>query len=108
MNSRTMSKLARARRVRNGLMGALLAMYSIRLKNFSALEIWRNLVQIKDCWWIILAASETKEERPNERKVDDLLTAAIDRYLRKYRPVLARRDDPPSALWLSSKMMEIL
>ena len=43
MNSRTMSKLAR-RRVRNGLMGALLAMYSIRLKNFSALEIWRNLV----------------------------------------------------------------
>lgn len=101
-NSRTMSKLAQARQARNGLMIALLAMYPIRLKNFAALEIGRSFVEIKDSWWIILAASETKEARFDERKVDDLLAAALDRYLQDYRPVLARGDDARSALWLSS------
>src|ERR1035438_7230048 len=41
-NSRTMSKLAQARQVRNGLMVAMLALYPIRLKNFASLEIGRS------------------------------------------------------------------
>ena len=71
-----LSELARARRVRNGLMVALLAMCPIRLKNFAALEIGRSFVEIKGKWWIVLAASETKEERPDERPVDDMLKPA--------------------------------
>ena len=102
-NSRTMSKLAQARQVRNGLMVVMLAMYPIRLKNFASLEIGRNFVEIKGSWWIVLSASETKEGRPDERRVDDLLVPALGRYLTKYRPVLVGEDQSAvAALWLSS------
>jgi site-specific recombinase XerD len=100
--SPNLSRLALARQVRNGLMVALLGMCPIRLKNFAALAIGRSLVQIKGRWWIVLAAAETKENRPDERPIDELLTPVIDRYLSQYRPVLARTDNPISALWLSS------
>ena len=100
--SRTMSKLAQARQARNGLMVAMLAMHPIRLKNFAALEIGRNIVEIKGAWWIVLSASETKEGRPDERRIDDLLQPALDRYLKKYRPFLAGADQSTTALWLSS------
>jgi integrase len=85
----------------NGLMVALLALCPIRLKNFVALEIGRSFVQIHGTWWIVLSAWETKENRPDERPIDELLTPVIDRYLGQHRPVLARTDNPPSALWLS-------
>jgi integrase len=102
-NSREMSKLGRARQVRNGLMVAMLAMHPIRLKNFAALEIGRSLVEIKGSWWIVLSASETKEGRPDERRIDDLLQPALDRYLKKYRPLLPGADQSTvAALWLSS------
>jgi len=101
-NSRRMSKLGQARQVRNGLMVAMLAMHPIRLKNFAALEIGRSLVEIKGSWWIVLSASETKEGRPDERRIDDLLQPALDRYLKKYRPILAEADQSTTALWLSS------
>jgi len=101
-NSRKMSKLGKARQVRNGLMVAMLAMHPIRLKNVAALEIGRNLVEIKDSWWIVLSASETKEDRPDERRIDDLLKPVLDRYLKKYRPWLAGADKSTAALWLSS------
>jgi hypothetical protein len=59
-NSSTMSKLAQARQVRNGLIVAMIALHSIRLKNFADLEIGRNFVEIKGSWWIVLSASETR------------------------------------------------
>ena len=99
-NSQKMSKLSQARQVRNGLMVAMLAMHPIRLKNFADLEIGRNFVEIKGSWWIVLPASETKEGRPDERRIDDLLHPALDRYLRKHRPVLVSADNPTPALWL--------
>jgi integrase len=101
-NSRKMSKLGQARQIRNGLMVAMLAMHPIRLKNFADLEIGRNFVEIKGSWWIVLPASETKEGRPDERRIDDLLKPALDRYLKKYRPFLAEADQSAKALWLSS------
>jgi integrase len=99
--SSTLTRLARACQVRNGLMVALLALCPIRPKNFAALEIGRSFVKINGTWWIVLSASETKEKRPDERPINELLTPAIDRYLGQYRPVLARADNPNSALWLS-------
>jgi site-specific recombinase XerD len=100
--SSTLTELARACQVRNGLMLALLAFCPIRRKNFAALEIGRSFVKIKDRWWIVLSASETKEKRPDERPTNKLLTPAIDRYLSQHRPVLARSNNPSTALWLSS------
>lgn len=102
-NSSTMSKLRQARQVRNGLMVAMLAMHPIRLKNFAALEIGRNFLEIKGSWWIVLPGSETKEGRPDERRIDEVLERALERYLTKYRPVIAERaDTSTTALWLSS------
>ncbi len=101
--SPNMTKLARATQVRNGLMVALLAFCPIRRKNFTALEIGRSFEKIRGKWWIVLSASETKEKRADERPVDELLTPIIDRYLDQHRPVLARTDNAPSALWLSAK-----
>jgi integrase len=97
-----LTELARACQVRNGLMVALLALCPIRRKNFAALEIGRSFVEIHGTWWIVLSAAETKENRPDERPIDELLTPLIDRYLSQHRPVLGRTDNPPSALWLSS------
>ncbi len=98
-----MTELNRACHVRNGLMVALLALCPIRRKNFTALEIGRSFVKIKNHWWIVLPASETKEKRADERPIHELLTSAIDRYLGQYRPVLARSDQPAQRLWLSAK-----
>ena len=101
-NSRTMTKLAQARQVRNGLMVAMLGFHPIRRKNFAALEIGRSFVKIRGRWWIALSAAETKEKRADERRINKLLLPFIDRYLDQYRPVLARSDNPPAALWLSA------
>ncbi len=96
------SALARARQFRNGLMVALNAFHPIRLKNFAALEIGRSFKKVNNSWWIVLSASETKEKRPDERPVDPCLNPCIDRYLDVHRPVLARTDNAPASLWLSS------
>ncbi len=88
--SEHMTKLRRACQARDGLMVALLALCPIRRKNFAALEIGGSFAQIKDQWWILLAASDTKERRADERAVDELLTPVIDRYVTEHRPILAR------------------
>jgi integrase len=81
---------------------ALLALCPIRLKNFAVLEIGRTFVPVNETLWIVLAASETREGRPDERPVKDYLKRWIDGYLTTHRPVVARTDDAPSSLWLSS------
>jgi hypothetical protein len=59
------------------------------LKNFASLKIGRNFVEIKGSWRIALSAAEPKEDRPDERRIDDLLQPALDRYLKKYMEVVA-------------------
>jgi site-specific recombinase XerD len=102
-NSQTMTKLAQATQVRNGLMQAMLGFHPIRRKNFAALEIGRSFVKIRNRWWIILSAAETKENRADERRVNKLLVPFVDRYLDLHRPVLVRPGSRLSALWLSSR-----
>ena len=80
--------------------GGVARMCPVRPKNFAALEIGRSFVKINGTWWIVLSASETKEKRPDERPINELITPAIDRYLGQYRPVLARAGNSSSALWL--------
>ena len=100
--STSLSPLVKARQFRNGLMVAMLALHPIRLKNFASLEIGRNLANIDGWWWITLSAAETKEVRPDERRIDDAIAPALSKYLTKYRPVLARESRQSGALWLSS------
>jgi integrase len=100
--STSLRPLGKARQFRNGLMVAILALHPIRLKNFASLEIGRNLVNIDGCWWIVLSAYETKERRPDERRIDEAVAPGLSDYLKKYRPVLARENCQSAALWLSS------
>jgi len=78
----------RAVMARNGLMLALLALCPIRLRNYAALEIGRSFVYVDGTWWIELR--DTKSGRPDQRPVPTFLTAFVERYLRMYRPILAR------------------
>lgn len=94
--------LRRATMYRNGLMVALLACCPIRLKNFAALALGQSLHQIDDSWWIVLTATDTKERRPDERRVPDFLSASLERYRSHYRVILGRSDNPPGSFWLSS------
>jgi integrase len=96
------SVLYRARQFRNGLMVALLALHPIRLKNFSSLDIGSTLRKCNGTWWIVLAGSDTKERRPDERSIDPVLAGCVDRYLDIHRQVLARNNDVSTSLWLSS------
>jgi integrase len=98
-----LTKLRRARQYRNGLMIALLASCPIRLKNFAALTIGRSLVEAGGDWWIVLGATETKEGRPDERRIPAFLTEHIQRYLGEHRAALASQEDRSGALWLSSR-----
>lgn len=100
--STALSVLGKARRFRDGLMVAMLAIHPIRLKNFASFEIGRNLVSINGAWWITLSSAETKENRPDERRIDETIAPALGKYLSKYRPALARKDGQSRALWLSS------
>lgn len=75
----------RTKLFRDGLMLALLAVCPIRLKNFTALRIGTTLRKIEDCWFITLAATDTKTGRTGERKCPEYLTPAIEHYLSVYR-----------------------
>lgn len=94
--------LQRATKYRNGLMIALLACCPVRLKNFTKLTLGESLRQVDGSWWIVLGATETKEKRPDERRVPDFLSANIDRYRSRYRPILGRSDNSVAGFWLSS------
>jgi integrase len=93
----------RARKVRNGLMLALLAICPTRPKNFAALEIGRTFKQVRGRWWITVPATETKSRRREERPVAVWLNPFINLYLDEARPTLltgSLRDT--NALWIST------
>ncbi len=91
-----------ARIVRNGLMIALLAQCPIRLKNFASLELATTFKNDKDAWWITLSRRETKNQRPDDRRVPELLYPAINIYLGQSRPNLLAKGVDTNALWISS------
>jgi hypothetical protein len=76
--SNHLTELGRARLARDGLMIALLALCPIRLRNLAELCVGCQLSLIGETWWIILAADETKSERPDERPVPEIIAEAID------------------------------
>ena len=98
--STNLTELARARLVRDGLMIALLALCPIRLRNLADLRLGQHLRKIGETWWIILTASETKSNRPDERPVPEVLTTFIDRWVDHWRRFFRGAAD---AVWPSIK-----
>jgi integrase len=93
----------RARKVRNGLMLALLTICPTRRKNFAALEIGKTFKHVGGRWWVTIPATETKSRRREERPIALWLNPYINLYLDKARPVLltgALQDT--NALWIST------
>lgn len=93
------TQLARARLVRDGLMIAILSVCPIRLKNFAALHLGKQIQRIDGVWWIMLSATETKSRRPDERPLPSFLTEPIDHWIALWSQ---RFPDPGDAFWPSS------
>ena len=86
---------------RDGLMIALLALRPIRLRNLTALEFGRTLLQNPAGWCITIPAEETKTHRKIEVEWPSALVAALATYLELHRPVLLH-GSTAKALWIGS------
>jgi len=72
---------------RDGLMVAMLAARPVRMRNYSAIVIGRNLVCIDGSrWHLFFANDETKTHRALEFQLPDDLTGYVERYLAEFRP----------------------
>jgi hypothetical protein len=85
-----------ARRARNGLMIALLALRPMRHKNFSELTLGSTFRHLDGTWWIVLEAGDTKAGRIDEKRVPQDLIPLVERYLTVYRPILFAQEDKAS------------
>jgi len=93
---------------RDGLLIALLAARPLRLRNFAALALGRNVMRRGEAWWIEVGVTETKTGEPIELPWPQGLTTSLEFYLSEIRPHLAkrrgRRTRPAGdALWLSTE-----
>lgn len=74
---------------RDSLMLALLAARPLRVKNFSALELGRHLVQTQDNWLLNIPAVETKTHQPVSFDLPEPLLPWFNRYLSEVRPLFS-------------------
>ena len=77
---------------------AFLALRPLRLRNFTALTLGDSLQRQGNCWWIVLAAEDTKNRRPLELPFPDPLVPALEHYLAQVRPWLLGSPGPPGRL----------
>lgn len=82
----------RACRYRDALMIAMLATRALRRRNFAGIIVGQHLGKIDDRYILLFDGSETKNHRPIEMALPDILTGHIDRYLEVYRPILHGED----------------
>jgi site-specific recombinase XerD len=80
---------------------ALLALRPIRLRNLTALELGRTLLQNPAGLCITIPAEETKTHRKIEVEWPSALVAALATYLELHRPVLLH-GSTAKALWIGS------
>ena len=78
----------RATRYRDGLIIALLAARPLRIRNFAALEIGRQIVENSDGFMIHVPADEIKTHTELEFSLPADLTGPMRHYLAVYRPLL--------------------
>ena len=97
-----MTPIESARRYRDGLMIALLALCPLRLSNFSGLALGESLVAIDGGWSIAIDRRESKRRRPIEMQLPEALLPYLVHYLERYRPCFTDAESGRS-LWLSSR-----
>lgn len=95
-------KHERARRYRDGLLIALLAMIPLRRRSLTSLQIGRHLRQVAGHYVVELEAEDTKSGHTIEFDVPGALTSRLTVYLERYRPLFPR-SATETGLWLSSK-----
>lgn len=78
--------------LRDGAMIALLAACPLREKNFARLELGRSIKFENSCWWIMLAAGETKSGRADTRTAPNVVVPLLETYLRLARPKLMKAE----------------
>lgn len=92
---------------RDGLIIALLALRPMRRKNFAALKLDVNVIEVNGIWRLRLSPDETKTHNRIDVAWPDDLIGPLEIYLAVHRPVLmsiAGRWQKPiaDALWVSS------
>jgi len=91
-----------AYKARDALMMALLASRPIRLANFAAIRLDKNLIRNGAGFTLTFDAHETKERLVYECAIPDELVRYIDHYLLVVRPILLR-DATSDRLWISMR-----
>jgi integrase len=94
------TNLQRALVFRDGLMIALLGFCPMRLKNFAGLTIGKQVRRDGPGWWIFLDRTETKQKRPDQRPVPDVLADPLNRWIYHWRMFFL---NPGDVLWPSVK-----
>jgi integrase len=91
---------------RGGLAVALLAAAPMRISNFAAIEIGRQLCCEAATWIISLTADETKTRRMDVWPIAEHLNRYLEHYLAVVRPALLRRARhtvEPAQLWIGDR-----
>jgi len=94
-------------RYRHTLMVAFMAARPLRIKNFTALEIGRQLVRVDSSWLIAIPGDEVKNGQPLEFDLPDSLVPYLEIYLRDVRPKIMGLDQSSSHLWVAWKKRNI-
>jgi site-specific recombinase XerC len=94
--------LKQALAYRDALMLALLAARPLRVKNFSALELGRHLVDLEDGWLITIPSEETKTRQPVSFELPGPLVSWFARYLSMVRPLFPQATES-AKLWLGKE-----
>lgn len=99
-----LSPWRRALLLRDGLMIAVLCAWAPRARNIAETVIGTSLQCRGRTWWAAFGPDETKNKRPIDVPLPDVLSGRIERYLAHHRPQLVRRSPTPvagDALWIS-------
>jgi integrase len=84
----------RAARMRDGLLMAFLALCPIRLRSWLGLTLNESFVRVGNRWWIVLDGRDTKEKRPDIRRVPEDLNRAVELYLTQARCLFLKGNSP--------------
>ncbi len=98
-NSQTLN---RAILYRDGLLIAILSLRPIRRRTLTLIRIGDHLQNIGQKYHFVFRPADTKNRKPLEYPLPDLLTDYLDRYLRRYRRLIPGSENH-AALWASAK-----
>lgn len=89
-------------RFRDGLMIALEAARSLRMKNVVMIELNKHMIRMDEVWWLTFSGAEIKTGEPYKAPLPTCLAPYIERYLETHRPALLQGAQT-QAFWISNK-----